>query len=166
MNIICQNKKIKADKICNIKDLKNEKHIVVYTECCPYVNSNNPACQKCYGRIACDIVKQNDNKITKTILRDSYTEKHGKIKKLMECSNLIENMIIESYDVSTGSSSSGKPWIAYDRPSDWKTSCVDCKNRCKAKGLIPMCQNREENIKNGFPENFCNKQKQRRIYIY
>lgn len=169
MNIVCQNKKIKADKICSIEDLSCEEHIVAYTECCPYINSNNPACQKCYGRIAMSIkkIKDKDNfKIVKQILCDKYTIKHDKIKRILDASKLLDNMVVVAYETSTGSSSSGKPWTAYDRPATWKTDCTQCKQTCEAKNILPMCLNREENIKNGLPANFCNKQKQRKILIY
>lgn len=168
MNIICQNKKIKADKVCSIEDQSCKEHVVAYTECCPYINSSNPACQKCYGRIAVSVKKPKDgnDKIIKQVLCDKYTLKHDKIKKMLDASKLIDNMVVVAYEVTTGSSSKGKPWIAYDRPADWKTSCLQCKQICKEKGIIPMCQNRIENTKNGLPENFCNKQKQRKVYIY
>lgn len=170
--IICQNKHIEKFDKFEVVNTKLLKHYILYSDCCQYVGSKEmEGCNKCFGKIILSYMYQYDKDLEKWIYkentyRDRYTSKKGKIKKILEATlflNSLTNLkIIKNKENNSQNQKTTIPWLAYDKPDDYKIICLECKNKNK----ITPCKDVENNIKNGKPENFCPIGKQKKIKIY
>lgn len=136
------------------------KGIMAVCEGCIKVNFKLGSCQNCYGKIVMLVeqvfdISKGDFETKTTIVRDSFELIDGKIIKHELATKMQNDCIIvrEIYlDESLQEDRSGFKLRCYDRPTNWKSCCLECKE----KSNNPQCLNSGNE---DFP-NLCTKQKQ------
>lgn len=158
---------VKSFKL-KINDDKTINHEIYIVDFCQNTDMQQESCKACYGYIILEVKEfiNNLNKVEKIkkYYRDKFiinednrvinileaTEFYNKIKKDIE----IETTEYKKENISFG-------LRGYDRPQNYKTACLQCKNK--------MCRDGKEKYIDTYDiksKNYCSKQKQTVYYIY
>lgn len=136
--ILCQNKKVPITEKYIIKkeDVFGE---LLFTETCPFVNSQNLECKQCYGKV---VVIKFEGKNAKLIYRDKYIIEKDILKDINEATDFIKNSKIISVEINVKESKykNAYPWTYGERSLTWKTDCLNCKKRHHKKEILTACE--------------------------
>jgi len=193
MNIetfICpnSNKKIRVSTVYKIKDVESDDSVLLINRSCQHSNSDNEACQNCYGTVCHNIKKVKNKKGAAKIVKETYTDRFfiesgERFVNMMEASKKIDDM--EILDILNANSILSGPngQLGYGMWSNtWKTDCLNCKSKYSKNNELTPCQKATKhyedagiNIKlatenqivsHELPEEcICTEQKQRIFYV-
>jgi hypothetical protein len=125
-------------------------------------------CDGCYGKVIISKVFVGHS-MEETIYRDTFkVTKTQRVVKDMAATNFYSKLTSEFQliPVVIQNSRITHPYDAYDRSPTHKTDCFECKQKHKAKGILPFCKRVEENKKEGLPEHFCPSPRQRVVKVW
>ena len=163
--ILCKQtgKVLDADQIFKVKneDEGCVEEVVSYCSLCPYSETRKeagPACKNCYGAIA-----QSRKKIKQRIggykveiqnYRNTFKQdEFGQFIKSMDADDFM-NFIDKLANLKSngwGELKGYKQGLGYsDKPSTWKTICLDCRAQCKSSGEKTICRQAGEYLEDKF----------------
>ena len=153
----CTGRIIRADKMYKIRNNENcVENIVSICNNCPFVDSNNPECQNCYGTIVQNSVRQLNEK-TGRIKMDSIAYRNNFCKVGSEYIEMMDaDEFLDTIDIIANLNNAN--WNhgqrisdhlrAYDRPKTWKTDCANCKARYHKEGKLTACERAKQFVEN------------------
>lgn len=158
----------KGKRVSNISEYEvkhgDNKGILAVCEGCVNVDLQRGHCQKCYGKVVMLMeevfnIKKGDFETITTIVTDSFEIINGKVEKNEQATKLQKECFIirEIYlDESLQEDRSGFKLRGYDRPTNYKTACQECRNKCnnatqcKASGNVDfpnLCEKQKQSVK-------------------
>jgi len=167
-SIQCQGNILKGEllRTYRVEDDTSQSHEVTIVEACPFTDLKNDTCKNCLGVIVASNKKEyisinsDETKDVSKIYRDTFTldEETKLYKESLTATEFYEKQTI-LYEVSDFevNPKTTLPYRAFDRPSDYKTACINCTQKCKDLNVLRQCDSENH---------FCNNQrKQRVIYV-
>lgn len=170
--ILCNGKKIKPNEEWLIEKSGNHGKLRVCYDC-PHSNCETGQCSSCYGVVISvtmdEFIKNKEledfSEVT-SIYRDKFIIESGKIIDILPASKFMEDILIMSKTIGgfgTSKETNVSPWVYTDKPYDWKTACLKCREKY---GKITPCKDIEKNRENGKLDNFCEEQKSKVMNLY
>jgi len=145
MSISIKCKKEICDENLKLNKTKDGKQVIL-CENCPYIDSNDEECSSCYGQVAIIIDKPNK------IYRNHFILKKENIIEKLNYDKFVDKRGIHvHYNVKQNDM-----WSYGDRPINYKTACLICKQKCAKKNRIPDCE---------MNDHLCKQQKSRILYF-
>lgn len=153
--VICQHtgKIMSADKIYKIRNNKNcIENVVSVCNNCPYIHSDNPCCNNCYGTVVQNATRKINAKTkrastTAVTYRNNFCKVGDEYVQMMDADDFLDTIEIicnlSNANWNSGQQISGNI-RAYDRGSTWRTDCYNCKNRCHKNGELTACEKAKE----------------------
>lgn len=148
--ITCQEtgKNMKADKIFKVKNENCIENIVSICYNCPFSHSKNEKCKNCYGTITQNSIRQLNYetgriKMKIETYRNTFLETDNEYLEIMDADTFLNTReIIANLNNSNWNHGQriSDPLRGYDRPKTWKTDCINCKIKCKNKGIKTACE--------------------------
>lgn len=155
--IICKatGKTLKADRMYKIRNNENcIENIVSICYNCPFANNDNAECKQCYGTIVQNTLRQKSNESGRVRMenvnyRNNFCKVGDEYIQMMDADEFLEEIDIIS-NLNNSNWNHGQRISdhlrGYDRPTTWKTDCINCKNRCHKKGELTACERAKEYV--------------------
>ena len=150
--ITCQTtgKTMKADRMYKIRNNQENylENVVSICYNCTFVDSNNPACQKCYGTIAQSAYRKKKEKTGRIKMdavsyRNNFCKIGDEYMEMMDADTFLETIDIIA-NLNNANWNHGQRISdhlrAYSYPATWKTDCHNCKIRYHQRDELTPCE--------------------------
>lgn len=147
-------KTFKADRMYKVRNDNCIENVVSVCYNCPFADSNNPACNNCYGTIAQNAIRQ-INEDTRRIKMDTMEYRNNYCKvgdeyiEMMDADEFLENIDIIA-NLNSNNWNHGQRVAdhlrAYIQPPTWRTDCASCKKECHKENKLTPCEKAKEYV--------------------